>query len=273
MCEGPQAKLDADCFVRVQVSASQPAAMQPFGIDPALNMASALYSARVRGNEGTFYNVSSGSSELSPATRYPWGFFPRSATGVPAGFAVPIPADIDAVTAFNFWRYLRDGYFIDGMSAAVRVHMAVYNSASKTYVLWRLLVTKRQAGSFHARSTFRVLPHIAGMSSRSRGMRAASALRHLLVGRSAPQLLLVTLMLAHGVLVARWLIWRKSWGKLDAPHSFLAFTAVVGAAAALVSLLVATDAAGALISARSMHHVAALALFAVSARDPLLLHC
>jgi hypothetical protein len=95
-CKASFAKLVTTCVSSLARATQQldTGATVPFGRDPAFNPRTSLYASGV--DESTFYNVSSGSSELS-ALGYPLGFFPLSqkdvgrAGSIRDGFPVVFP--------------------------------------------------------------------------------------------------------------------------------------------------------------------------------------
>lgn len=83
-------RLSSDCRHEGGAVAGGSGGAAAFGRDPAFNAKSSLFSAAAAQNEGQYYNVSQGSSEVT-ASGFPSAFFPRSSSKQKPVFVVVLP--------------------------------------------------------------------------------------------------------------------------------------------------------------------------------------
>jgi hypothetical protein len=85
--------------------------------------------------------------------------------------------DVEAPTAYRFWPYLRDGFYLDASTAMLQLRMAFVNAPSSSLVLWTLKLQRLATGSFVSRTSFKALPQCHSASAPTRAARFAAALR------------------------------------------------------------------------------------------------
>ena len=90
-CSSRFSSLVSDCYRQQTASGNKASVngLRPFGLDPAFNPRSGLFSADAAQNEEQYYNKSTGSAELS-SDGFPVAFFPRDVKGKPT-FIVVFP--------------------------------------------------------------------------------------------------------------------------------------------------------------------------------------
>eukprot|EP00892_Ulva_mutabilis_P000877 jgi/Ulvmu1/10790/UM069_0024.1 len=147
-CEGRYAKLQAQCTTitatldrqlqSLPINRSSPAPVQPFGVEPAFNPSSPLFTTDAVDIEARFFNTSPGSPDVS-IVGYPAAFFPRRFSGYAHGFPVIFPVQTDLPVIHQLWQMLRDGYFIDVHTKAM-VNMLPTSVAVITSALAAALV-------------------------------------------------------------------------------------------------------------------------------------
>ena len=88
----------------------------PFGLDPAFNPLSRMFSAEAAQSEEQYYNSSEGSPELSPEG-FPLAFFPRTVKGKPKFIIVfpvrhPVP-ELATLSSLSFFAFVNSSWYLE----------------------------------------------------------------------------------------------------------------------------------------------------------------
>eukprot|EP00873_Tetraselmis_striata_P011509 jgi/Tetstr1/431773/TSEL_021272.t3 len=117
--------------------------LAPYGSDPVLRPASALFSAAARADD--YYNMSRESGEVSGYGAARW-FFPRQVAGLADGFPLVLETRMSRRRASEAWYGLDEAALIDDKTAGLSFRFAIFNTKASSVGSAKVTFFQAQSG-------------------------------------------------------------------------------------------------------------------------------
>eukprot|EP00891_Asterochloris_glomerata_P008787 jgi/Astpho2/8787/Aster-05342 len=156
-CQGHFGRLGSACQDQQFAYLSQWAtANSPFGYDPVFGTYSSLWNIQLVGQEGSFYNLTTGSGEADFSGN-PFGFMDEKMPGAIVDFPALFTTEMSANRSADVLQYLLDGKYLANGVQQMQLRMVAYNGNARLFGYFALRLTWNRDGSITSSVSFAAL--------------------------------------------------------------------------------------------------------------------